>query len=153
MPKAEIKIQRGIDWFSLVKENWAWAAPLIYIYVTIVGMIQAWFQFHAFGINVFEFSEINDFLLAAFREPLSFLAIVGVIAYVGIMGIVTKIYEKIKEARSSENILRITASYRLILNFIFVLIVIGAPYVGPYLLNKGYDDRWKRKFCRNQNER
>ena len=56
-----------------------WAAPIVYVYVTIVGMFQSWFQFNAFGINVFEFSGLNDFLLAAFRKPLSFLVIIGTV--------------------------------------------------------------------------
>ena len=69
--------------FGWFRDNWAWVAPLIYIYVTLTGMAQSWFQFNAFGINVFEFSELNDFLLAAFREPVSFLAILGLITYGG----------------------------------------------------------------------
>ncbi|KOY43846.1 hypothetical protein ACX03_19750 [Vibrio parahaemolyticus] len=48
-------------------------------------MIQSGMLFSKYGINIFEFAEINDFLLAAFREPLPILAALGVIAYTGIV--------------------------------------------------------------------
>jgi hypothetical protein len=156
-PLLKVKEIKGIDWFGIVKENWAWAAPLIYIYVTIVGMLQAWFQFHAFGINVFEFSEINDFLMAAFREPNSFLAIVGIIVYFGIGILVAKIFEKIQKIQkikdASKNILRATPSYRIIMNLTFFVVVIALPYFGPQFINEGYDDRWKEQFLSDPNRK
>ena len=62
------------------RDNWTWVAPLLYLYVTAIGMTYSWLHFDAFQINVFDFAEINDFLLAAFREPKSFLSIVMLIA-------------------------------------------------------------------------
>ena len=86
-----------MDWLGFLKENWKWAAPLFYIYVTIIGMVQSWLQFRVFGINVFEFSEINDFLLVAVREPLSFLVILGFVAYGGMLKIYQTINEKVEK--------------------------------------------------------
>ena len=63
------------------RDNWTWAAPLVYLYVTIVGMVQSWFHFNEFQINVFDYAEINDFLLAAFREPKSFLYMLAMVLY------------------------------------------------------------------------
>ncbi len=60
-----------------LKNNWGLVASASYIYLTIIGMVQSWVFFRPFGINVFEYSETNDFLLAAFRKPSS--VIIGII--------------------------------------------------------------------------
>jgi len=62
---------------TYLKNNWGLVASASYIYLTIIGMVQSWVFFHSFGINVFEYSETNDFLLAAFRKPSS--VIIGII--------------------------------------------------------------------------
>lgn len=104
-------------WFS---DNWPWAAPAIYIYVTIVGMVQAWFQFKAFDINIFEFSETNDFLLAAFRDPRSFLAIIGIIAYGGLYVSFSKFVNKDRFSFLSSRLVRVIT---------FLVIAIAAPFI------------------------
>ena len=74
------KLNQTIPSFSAwLRANWVWAAPLTYIYVTVFGMVQAWIRFNAFDINVFEFSGIEGFLMAAFREPLSFFIALWII--------------------------------------------------------------------------
>lgn len=60
------KPQLVIDY---LKEHWAIAASIGYLYLTIIGMLSAGLHFSHYQINIFEFAEINDFLLAAFREP------------------------------------------------------------------------------------
>ena len=69
--------QVGIGILEYLKNNWGLVASAGYIYLTIIGMVQSWVFFHPFGINVFEYSETNDFLLAAFRKPSS--VIIGII--------------------------------------------------------------------------
>jgi len=71
------------DIFTL-SEHWALAASLGYLYLTLLGMAQSGVLFAKYEINIFEFAELNDFLLAAFREPLSLLAGLGVLVYVGL---------------------------------------------------------------------
>ena len=46
---------------------------LLYLQVSAVGIIYIWTLFSAFGVNVFDFAEANDFLLAAFKEPFAYL--------------------------------------------------------------------------------
>jgi hypothetical protein len=48
MTEKETERLAGMGWLTMLKENWAWFASLSYIYVTIVGMVQAWLQFRAF---------------------------------------------------------------------------------------------------------
>ncbi len=56
-----------------LKENWLWIAPSSYAYVTYVGMVQSFNLFKEFDLSIFEFAELNDFLLAAFQDPKFFL--------------------------------------------------------------------------------
>ena len=66
---------------SFFREHPAIAGTLLYLQVNAVGVIYSWALFRNFGINVFDFAEANDFLLAAFREPFSLLSAIGILAY------------------------------------------------------------------------
>ena len=72
-------------YLDYLRGHWALAASLGYLYLTSLGMIQSGVLFSKYKINIFEFAEINDFLLAAFREPLPLLAGLGVMIYIGIV--------------------------------------------------------------------
>ena len=50
-------------------DNPTLALSLLYLYVTAVGMLYSMVLYLHFEINVFEYSEITDFLLAAFKNP------------------------------------------------------------------------------------
>jgi hypothetical protein len=43
--------------------------PGLYMIGSTIGMLDSWWFFHQFGINVFLYSDVADFLLASFREP------------------------------------------------------------------------------------
>ena len=154
MPVEATKKLIKADWLVLLKENWTWGAPLIYIYVTSVGMVQAWLQFRAFGINIFEFSEISDFLLMAFRVPLSFLAILGIAVY-GLIGIVISKKTRYLEDKPFKNGLQ-RFQYTLhrlsfiVLGFLFIFI---APYYGPKLFHNDYYKEWRENILSNQNRK
>ena len=150
----------------IVQQNWAWAAPLFYIYVTIVGMFQSWLYFNAFGINVFEFSELNDFLLAAFRQPLAFGLLILLILYSILAAIVPNFLnialrlvldsERFKDL--SENLWSPIKKYlhwhamgtlwfKKITNVLVIAtIVLAAPYFIPHILNDGYSNTWKMRY-------
>lgn len=107
-------------------------------------MVQSWLQFRAFGINVFEFSELNDFLLAAFREPQSFLVILGLLVYGG-TGIIT--YKMVSIIRNYDyKGSRYGRFARGMAITLFILVALWTPYVAPIMLNNGYGDEWKEDF-------
>src|SRR5829696_7361484 len=54
-------------------DNPTLALTLLYLYVTAVGMLYAAVLYGRFGINIFDYSEIPDFLLAAFKNPILLL--------------------------------------------------------------------------------
>lgn len=99
------EVKSGIQvYLDYLREHWALAASVGYLYLTTIGMIQSGIIFSKYEINIFEFSEINDFLLAAFREPISLLAGFGVLAYVGIAFAV--LYRKNSERRPGSILFR-----------------------------------------------
>jgi hypothetical protein len=55
---------------------------LLYLYVTAIGMLYSAVLYGRFGINVFDYSEIADFLLAAFKNPVALLS-GGLLAVMG----------------------------------------------------------------------
>jgi hypothetical protein len=57
---------------SFFREHPAIAGTLLYLQVTTVGVVYSWQLFRRFGINVFDYAEANDFLLAAFKDPFVF---------------------------------------------------------------------------------
>ena len=71
-------MSRTLSLLTFVKENWTWIAPAIYAYATILGVVSSWVRFREYGINILDFAELNDFMLAAFRDPITLLAAVGV---------------------------------------------------------------------------
>ncbi len=56
-----------------------------YLVLTSVGMVSSWTLFARFDLNVFQFAQIGDFLLAATAWPLASLSVlVAVVAIAGI---------------------------------------------------------------------
>ncbi len=58
---------------DLIREHPALAVTILYALVSAIGLLFNWSLFREFGVNVFNFMEVGDFLLAALREPLTFV--------------------------------------------------------------------------------
>ncbi len=71
---------------DFLKNHSALAATIGYLYLTFIGMTQSWMLYFQYRINIFEFSELNDFLLAAFRDPLGWLAVAMFLGYFVLVG-------------------------------------------------------------------
>jgi hypothetical protein len=54
-----------------LREHPAILLPSLYVYVSAIGVLYTWCLFRHFGINVMDFAEASDFLLAAFKEPMA----------------------------------------------------------------------------------
>ncbi len=48
-----------------------------YLAATAVGMLSSWTFYSHFGINVFHYAQVSDFILVSFRNPLAALAILA----------------------------------------------------------------------------
>jgi hypothetical protein len=68
---------------------------LLYLYVTAIGIIYSAILYGRFGINIFDYAETADFLLAAFKNPIAFLAPVILVA-MGAAGLaVTEVWSRL----------------------------------------------------------
>jgi len=63
--------QSGIS--LLLQQNPGLGFTLIYLAISMLGLLFSWALFSEFNINIFNFTEVSDFLLAALREPMTFL--------------------------------------------------------------------------------
>ena len=52
-----------------LREHPAFIVSGLYVFATAIGMFFAWSYLRHFGINVFLYAEISDFLLASFKDP------------------------------------------------------------------------------------
>ena len=57
---------------NFFRDHPAIAGSLLYLQVTTVGVVYSWSLFRQFRINIFDYAETNDFLLAAFKDPIVF---------------------------------------------------------------------------------
>ena len=62
---------KGIS--SFFREHPAVLFSLAYVYFAILGLIYKWSLFRRFDIDILDYAEINDFLLAAFNVPQTIL--------------------------------------------------------------------------------
>lgn len=71
------------DQYSLIpeilKQNPGFGFTVIYFGVSLIGLLFSWALFSRFDVNIFHFTEISDFLLAALREPMTFVMTAGAI--------------------------------------------------------------------------
>ncbi len=53
-----------------LREHPAFLISGLYVFATAIGMFFSWSYLRHFGINVFLYAEISDFLLASFKDPM-----------------------------------------------------------------------------------
>lgn len=68
-------------WRMLV-EHPAFLVSGLYLVASLIGLVYSWAFLHAFGINVFRYAEISDFLLASLKEPFTWVLAVLAVALV-----------------------------------------------------------------------
>jgi hypothetical protein len=67
---------------GVFREHPALAITLGYLFVSAIGLLFSWALFRRFGVNFFLFADVGDFLMSAFREPMTF-ALAGSAVAVG----------------------------------------------------------------------
>src|SRR5215216_3918889 len=96
-------------------------ASLLYLYVTGIGLFYSWFLYRRFGINIFDYSESSDFLLAALKNPGALILIA--IQAVGVLGLLA-----LGEVREGEGL----STGTKVIAIIIVLSIATAPVLSPY---------------------
>jgi hypothetical protein len=65
---------------KLLKEHPALIVSAFYVAASVIGMFYSWAYLGRFGINVFNYAQISDFLLASLKEPFTWgLVIIAVV--------------------------------------------------------------------------
>lgn len=60
---------------ALLREHPALLVSLVYVAASAVGMFYSWDFLRRFGVNVFHFAQISDFLLGSLKEPYTWLLV------------------------------------------------------------------------------
>ena len=68
--------------YALIREHPALIVSGLYVLASFVGMFWSWAYLQHFGINVFHYAQISDFLLASLKEPFTWVLVVAGIAMV-----------------------------------------------------------------------
>jgi hypothetical protein len=68
--------------FRVLVNHATFASSLLYFYVTAMGLLYSAVLYGEFGINIFDYSEIGDFFLAAFKNPA--LGLVALQVFLGV---------------------------------------------------------------------
>lgn len=83
----------------LLDEHPALLLSALYVAASVVGMLFSWSFLRRFGINVFEFAQVGDFLLASLREPLTWGVVLGAIALVSLDNAASRRWARKKRSR------------------------------------------------------
>ena len=77
--------QQHTRWFTgLLTEHPALIASALYAFASVIGMFYSWAYLREFGINVFNYAQIGDFLLVSLKEPLTWVLVVAIVLIVSI---------------------------------------------------------------------
>jgi hypothetical protein len=60
---------------KLLREHPGLLLSLLYVAASTIGMWYSWEYLRRFGINVFEYAQIGDFLLVSLKEPLTWVMV------------------------------------------------------------------------------
>ncbi len=61
-------------------EHPAFLVSGLYLVASVIGLVYSWAFLHGFGINVFRYAEISDFLLASLKEPFTWVLAIFAVA-------------------------------------------------------------------------
>ena len=68
--------------YSIFREHPALLVSTLYVAASVVGMFWSWAYLRQFGINVFNYAQVTDFLIASLKEPLTWVFVVLAIVMV-----------------------------------------------------------------------
>jgi len=65
---------------DVLKEHPALMVSVLYVAASVIGMFYSWAYLRRFGINVFNYAQISDFLLVSLKEPFTWgLVVLGLL--------------------------------------------------------------------------
>jgi hypothetical protein len=106
---------------KILKEHPALLASALYVTASVIGMFYSWSYLYQFGVNVFNYAQIGDFLLASLKEPFTWGLVVLALLLVSFDNAMSRRVQ----GKSPGRVLRLYASprYRLINNFVALAMI------------------------------
>ena len=62
--------------YGIFREHPALLVSALYVAASVVGMFWSWAYLREFGINVFNYAQVTDFLIASLKEPFTWVLVV-----------------------------------------------------------------------------
>jgi hypothetical protein len=123
--------------YAIFREHPALLVSGLYVAASVVGMFWSWSFLRAFGINVFNYAQVTDFLIASLKEPLTWL----LVALAILMVMADNAYSRRVERRAKTRWFRWYGSpqYRFI-NNIGVIALVGV-FIFVYATLEAADTR------------
>lgn len=99
---------------AVFREHPALIVSAFYVAASVIGMFWSWAHLRNFGINVFNYAQIGDFLLVSIKEPLTWL----LVALAVVLTTIDNTFSRRVQRRGSTRWFRWYASerYRLVNN-------------------------------------
>lgn len=69
---------------AIFREHPALLVSALYLAASVIGMFYSWAYLRSFGINVFNYAQISDFLLASLKEPFTWVLVMLAVVLVTI---------------------------------------------------------------------
>ena len=129
MPASRLtKLKETIQ--RIFKEHPALMVSALYVAASVIGMFYSWAYLGRFGINVFNYAQISDFLLASLKEPFTW----GLVVIAVVLVLIDNASSRRVGHKTTSKWLAWYGSpkYRLINNFVAILMVLMFIYAYAY---------------------
>lgn len=84
-----------------LKEQPALLVSLMYLFASVIGLFYSWAFLRPFGINILQYAEISDFLLASIKEPLTWALTLFAVAVIQLDNAMSRRVQSRKQGRYS----------------------------------------------------
>ena len=111
---------------KIFKEHPALMVSAFYVAASVIGMFYSWAYLRHFGINVFNYAQISDFLLASLKEPFTW----GLVILAVVLVLIDNASSRRVGRKTTAKWLSWYGSpnYRFINNFVAILMVLMFLY-------------------------
>ena len=79
---------------ALLREHPALLVSVVYVAASTIGMAYSWAFLRQFGINVFNYAQIGDFLLASLKEPFTWLLVLTAFVLMALDNAMSRRYQR-----------------------------------------------------------
>ena len=113
--------------YALFRDHPALLVSAFYVAASVIGMFYAWSYLGRFGVNVFNYAQISDFLVASLKEPFTWALVFLAVLLVTLDNASSRRVER----KGSKKWLRWYGSprYRFINNYVAIVMVLMFIYL------------------------